>query len=61
MYVNPAKEVNTRMGEAKRRKLAGNTAPNKKWHADKAARKRAKKLAAQERANNRILYPALQK
>lgn len=49
------------MGEAKRRKLAGNTAPNKKWHADKAARKRAKKLAAQERANNRILYPALQK
>ncbi|CAM3745516.1 hypothetical protein COLU111180_06375 [Cohnella lubricantis] len=32
------------MGEARRRKLAGNTAPDKQWHADKAARKHTKKV-----------------
>lgn len=38
------------MGEARRRKLAGNTEPDKKWHDQKAAERHAKKVAREIRA-----------
>ncbi|MBB6632792.1 hypothetical protein [Cohnella thailandensis] len=47
------------MGEARRRKLAGNTAPSKQWQADKAAKKHEKKLESERRAQNRAMNPAL--
>ncbi|BBI32339.1 hypothetical protein [Cohnella abietis] len=41
------------MGEARRRKLAGNTEPNKQWHQRKAIDRYAHKVAVQERAEAR--------
>ncbi|MBO9599480.1 MAG: hypothetical protein J7559_16860 [Cohnella sp.] len=46
------------MGEARRRKLAGDTKPNKQWHERKAAEKHAKKVAAAERAEVRRSNPS---
>ncbi len=51
------------MGEARRRKLAGNTDPNAQWHKDKAARKHAKKalsrMNAEARANPLLSFAGL--
>jgi len=47
------------MGEAKRRKLAGNTEPNKQCHQRKEAKRHAHKLAVQERAAARAMNPRL--
>ncbi|MBB6670246.1 hypothetical protein [Cohnella nanjingensis] len=39
------------MGEARRRKLAGNTAPNKKWHEQKSAKRHVKQVKRRLKAD----------